>query len=101
MGGPSRSPGVVEAGRPLKGFLRSLRGTGLGVVIAVDVEHARDCARARNFGIAHREIEIPRLHAGAIRRILAERVAGLDLPRPLDDAERDTIVHAADGQARR
>jgi hypothetical protein len=89
--------GVVEASPPMRGFLRSLRGTGLGVVVAVDVEHPRDRVRARSFGLAHREIEIPRLHAVAMRRILADGLAGLDLPRPLVEVEHDAIVRAALG----
>jgi hypothetical protein len=32
-----------------------------------------------------------------MRRILADGLAGLDLPRPLDEAERDAIVRAAGG----
>ena len=72
---------------------RSLRGVGLGVVIAVDVERAR----ARAFGLSYREIEVPRLHGAALRRILAEQIAHLDLSRELDEAARLALLHAADG----
>ena len=43
---------LVGAGTALKGFLRSLQGTGLGVVIAADIEHERDHARIRAMKIA-------------------------------------------------
>ncbi len=88
---------VVEAGRPFKGFLKSLRGTGLGVVVAVDVDHARDHARARGFGLAHREIAVHRLHGLTMRRILADQLARRALPHALVEGDAAGLVNASEG----
>jgi hypothetical protein len=70
-----RRPGVLlldHLGRPstaLKGFLRSLQGTGLGVLAAVDVENATDHRRVRGWHIAYREIEIPPLLRPEIEQV--------------------------------
>lgn len=89
---------VVEASPPLMGFLRASRGSGLGVVLAVDVEHPREQIPARRSGLVDREIAIPRMHGVALRRILAERLTGLALPNELVDADRSALLVASEGR---
>jgi hypothetical protein len=70
-------PGILllddlrEAGTAMRGFLRSLRGTGLGIAIAVDVEHPRDLARARRLGLAYHQRAIPPLRGEPLGALVA------------------------------
>lgn len=86
---------VTAAGTATKGFLKSLRGMGLGVLIAGDVEHPRDHARLREFGLAYREIEVPPLTARHLVQIL-ERLWVGRAPLHADDAA--ALVRAAQGR---
>ncbi|HZS41775.1 MAG TPA: ATP-binding protein [Polyangia bacterium] len=84
---------VVAAGAAVKGFLRSLRGTGLGVVLAGDVEHPRDHARLRALGLAYREIAIPPLDGRYCARLLADGAHAL-----LVEGDRIALVRMAEGR---
>jgi len=86
------------AGTALKGFLRSLEGTGLGVLIAADVEHQRDNARIRAMRLAHRERQVPPLQALHMDRILEARVLHRRLPYPLTEADRSSLLRIAAGR---
>lgn len=99
-----REPGVLlldhltDAGAALKGYLRSLRGSGLGVLMACDVEHARDRARLRALGLAYREIEAPPLHGRVMARLLTDRLASAPVLHPLYADDSAALLAAAAGR---
>jgi predicted ATPase len=87
---------VRSAGTMLKGLLRSFRGTGTGVLLAVDVNDGRDHSRMRGWRLARREIAIPRLHANSIRAIIHSALgSGARHPIVADDLR--AIVQASEG----
>jgi len=88
---------VRGAGTMLKGFLRSLRGTPLGVLLAVDVNGPRDHARMRTLRLARREVDIPRLHASSLRSIVKTALASSPLDHALNEEDLRALVHASDG----
>lgn len=89
---------VVAATSALKGFLRSLDGSGLGVVLAVDVENARDhqAIRARHF--AHIEQELPPLPGRTMKRILEDVLSGASSSRVLGHEDRRRLLAIAHGR---
>jgi hypothetical protein len=60
---------VTNPSPTLKGFFRSIRGTGSGVAFAVDIEDERDRARIRSHRLAVREIVVPPLDGRTMRRL--------------------------------
>ncbi len=74
----------------MRAYLRDLRGTGLGVVMAVDVENTRDHARLRGYRLSSFERAMPK----ASRRALAELLDGI----PLTDKQREHVLDLADGR---
>jgi len=84
-----RNPGVLlldhlsSVGNATKGYLRSLYGTGLGVVIAADVENRKDHERVRAYHLAYHEMEIPPLSAKSMRRLLNKEISQLTMPYDL------------------
>jgi hypothetical protein len=98
------TPGVILldhlqcAGTVLKGLLRSLRGTGHGVIIAADVEGARDHVRLRSMRLTYRERWLPRLSSRHMHQLLASRLVLHPLPHALGDADRNTLLHIATGR---
>lgn len=98
------NPGVLlldhlaSGGTALKGFLRSLRGTGLGVLMAADVEDQRDRDRVRAFGLAYREIEVPLLPERHLRELLEAHLARRSLPYELADPDRGALITMARGR---
>ncbi|MBN1769631.1 MAG: aminopeptidase [Deltaproteobacteria bacterium] len=88
---------VVAAGTALRGYLRSLRGTGLGVVIAFDADTPRDRARLRELRLGHHEIDVPPLGPRALAALLDSGLAGQALPGDLPRAERRRLVAGARG----
>jgi hypothetical protein len=99
-----RKPGILlldhllDVGNAVKGFLRSLRGTGLGVVIAADVEHSRDHARIRTRGLAYRELALPPLHSRHLRRLLDCELRSGRLPYAVPESDRETLIDIARGR---
>jgi hypothetical protein len=99
-----RKPGILlldhllDVGNAVKGYLRSLRGTGLGVVIAADVEQSRDHAHVRALGLAHRELALPPLHGRQLRRLLEREIELQRLPTPVSDSDRDALIQVAQGR---
>ena len=85
---------VGNVGTAARGFLRSLRGTGLGVVFACDVLHPRDHARVRRLRLTHRELVMPSLARAALRRLLDERLVGF----AVEGRTRERLVAAAQGR---
>jgi energy-coupling factor transporter ATP-binding protein EcfA2 len=69
-------PGVLlfddlrRTGTAFKGAIRTVRGTGLGIVFAADVDHPRDHARLRALSLSHHEIELRPLHGNSMRALL-------------------------------
>ena len=88
---------VVAAGTALRGYLRSLRGTGLGVVIAFDADTPRDRARLRELRLGYHEVDVPPLGARALTALLDSGLAGQALPGVLSRAERKRLVAGARG----
>jgi hypothetical protein len=98
------NPGVLlldhlaGGGTALKGFLRSLQGTGLGVLLAADVEDQRDRARARALALAYREVEVPPLSQRHLRLLLDRGLADNHLPHRLADRDRKALLELAAGR---
>lgn len=90
--------GAASPGTALKGYLRSLRGAGLGVVLAVDTDAARDRGHVRAYGLAHREIALPPLHGATMRSVLARRLETVSSHGSLDRDGRAALVRAAEGR---
>lgn len=88
---------VSTAGTAMKGFLRSLRGTGLGVVLAVDAENRRDHAAARALHLTHMEITVPPLAGSTMATVLDALLARHVLPHPLCDDDRRRLLRLAKG----
>lgn len=89
---------LLDVGTAVKGYLRSLRGTGLGVVIAADVEHPRDHARIRTRGLSYREIALPPLPERYMRRLLDRQIKARQLPNPVSEPDRSALVQVAQGR---
>ncbi len=87
-----------DVGSAVKGYLRSLRGLGLGVVIAADVEQPRDLARARARRLGYRELAIPPLHGRWMRRLLDEALAGREAAPTIAGPDRKRLLELAAGR---
>jgi hypothetical protein len=98
-----QAPGLLlldhlgKTGTAFKGALKALRGTGVGVLLAADVEQPRDHDRVRNLRLTHREIELPPLHGSTMRALVKSLVADARLPFPLTDEDIRTLAAATDG----
>lgn len=88
---------VGHVGTAFKSLLRSLRGTGSGVVLAADADNAREHERVRGLHLAHREIELPRLGAASIRALLRKLLATASVAHPPHEDDVERLVHAAEG----
>jgi hypothetical protein len=89
---------LLDVGNAVKGYLRSLRGTGIGVVIAADVEHPRDHARVRARGLSYREIELPPLPVRHMGRLLNQEIKARQIPYPVSEPDRRALVQVARGR---
>jgi hypothetical protein len=76
-------------------YLRSLRGTGLGVIIAADVEHARDRAEVHSLRLAYREMEAPPLGRRVLERFLDAELDKQTPKRGLIPAQRANLLAVA------
>jgi hypothetical protein len=88
---------VLAAGTAMKGYLRSLRGTGLGVLLAKDVENPRDHAATRTLHLTHVEIFVPPLPRPAMAAVLNAHLARQALPHPLHPDDRNQLLQLAKG----
>jgi hypothetical protein len=99
-----RQPGVLlldhllDVGNAVKGYLRLLRGTGLGMVIAADVEHPRDHARVRARGLSYRELTLPPLPERYMRRLLDREIEARQITNPVSESDRRALVRVACGR---
>jgi hypothetical protein len=89
---------VGRLGTAARGFLRSLHGTGLGVIVAADVEHERDHTRVRALRLTHVEIALPPFGERAISELLGEYLATRPLPHRLDPRDRGRLVDVTAGR---
>jgi hypothetical protein len=85
-------------GTAMKGFLRYLRLSGLGILIAAEVEHPRDHARLRDMRLTHCEVEVPPLPAPYLRVLFEDALRRTTLPHPLD--EEALVVHIEKARGR-
>ena len=98
------NPGVLlldhihNPGMQFKGFLSSLRGTGLGVLIAADAEAPRDHARIRSMHLAWREMAVHPLSNRYMYRIFADSLSHKSLLNPLKNSDRAALVKMAHGR---
>ena len=88
---------LVAAGTATRGYLRSLRGTGLGVALAVDVDTPRDRARVRDLRLGHHELDVPPVGSRALASLLDCGLAGRTLPGPVLQPDRRRLVGGARG----
>jgi energy-coupling factor transporter ATP-binding protein EcfA2 len=87
-----------SAGIQFKWYLRSLRGTGFGVLFAADMEFIRDHRRFRSMNLTFREMKVPPLPNLYMRRILDNTLAEKTLPHPLTVADRFALLRVAHGR---
>lgn len=83
-------------GSGVKGFLRSLRGTRLGIVIAADTLGARDHAALRAQCLSSTEIAIPPLGLRHIRTLWRQISASRGISLPPDREE--LVLRLAQGR---
>jgi predicted ATPase len=88
---------VTEVGTAMTGFLRRLRGGIVGVVLAVDVETARERDRLRYRVLGTDNLPMPPLAPYRLRRQLRARCVALGIP-PLAPRAEGRIVRAARGR---
>jgi len=88
---------VTKAGTATRGYLRSLRGTGLGVALAADVENDRDNAAARALNLTHVEITVPPLPGTAMAKILDVCLSRKSTPYFLEPGDRRRVLRLAKG----
>lgn len=89
--------GLREVTLPMRAYLRSLRGTGLGVVLAADTHHPRDRDRLRDYRLTHREIELPRLGSREVRVLLEQALGSCGPPVPAVDRALVGLVRGRPG----
>jgi hypothetical protein len=96
-------PGVLlldhlgRTGTAFKGAIRSVRGTGLGIVFAADVDHLRDHERVRALGLSHHELELRPLHGRSMRALLQAFVRLRRPAFPLTPEHVRSLVAATEG----
>ena len=88
---------VTTATAPMKGFLRSLRGKRLGVVLAADIENRRDHAAVREMHLTHVEIVVPPLARRLMTALLRDLLAGSAIPSVLIDDDRQRLLQFSRG----
>ena len=88
---------VGDTGTMFKATLKALRGTGVGVLLAADVEKPRDHERARGLRLAFHELALLPLGAVAMKRVLARALASVSLPFRLSEEDLRDLVRAAEG----
>jgi len=87
-----------EVGTQFKGYLRAMRGTGLGVLLAADAEVDRDHERLRAMHLSYLEVEVPPLPSRCLHRILDEVLEAAPLPCALTDSDRSALIRMAHGR---
>ena len=88
---------VAEIGTATKGFLRTLRGTGLGVLFAADVENMRDHHAIRSLRLTHLEVWIPPLDSRVMAALLDQLTDESALAHSLQDDDRSALLRSAHG----
>jgi energy-coupling factor transporter ATP-binding protein EcfA2 len=97
-------PGVLlldhlhDVGTQFKGYLRSMRGTGLGVLLAADAEASRDHSQLRGMHLSYHEIKVPPLASHYLHRILAEVWSAGPPPFTLTEADKSALIRMARGR---
>ncbi len=89
---------VHAVGTQVRGFLRSLLGTGLGVLMAADVEGERDHRKYRAMRLAYEEETVPPLPGRYMRCIFRNAVPDDALPFPLTEADLRGLLRCARGR---
>jgi hypothetical protein len=89
--------GLGETGTAFKGLIKSVRGTGLGIVLAADVDQPRDHQRLRTAGLSHYELALRPLHGNSMRALLQALIEQRPLAHPLTPEHMRALVAAAEG----
>lgn len=96
-------PGVLlfdnlgQTGTAFKGVVKSVRGTGLGLLFAADVDQPRDHERLRALGLSHYEIELRPLHGNSMRALLQALFERRTIAGTLTPEQLRALVAATDG----
>ncbi|HEY1693650.1 MAG TPA: ATP-binding protein [Polyangiaceae bacterium] len=96
-------PGVLlldhlgDTGTAFKAALKSVRGTGLGVLLAADADEARDRDRIRALCLSHCEVQLRPLHGNAMRCLLQHLVSSRRLGGTVTPAHLRALVAATEG----
>jgi DNA polymerase III delta prime subunit len=88
---------VARVPAAMKGWLRRLRGGVMGIVLAVDVDSARERARLRALKIGSTAFRMPPAAPGTLSRLLTNSWTRLP-GSPLIAPARRMLVHAARGR---
>jgi hypothetical protein len=88
-------------GTAFKGAIRAMRGTGVGIVLAADVDQPRDHEQLRAMGLSHWEIELRPLHGHSMRALLQALLERRTLAHPLTIGHVRALVAATEGLAGR
>jgi len=89
---------VRGAGSAMKGFLRSLRGTRLGVAFAADAENRTDHESVRRLRLTHRELVVPPLAGRWMTQILRDLLARKAPRHGLLEDDRRSLIRLARGR---
>lgn len=96
-------PGLVlldhlrSTGTAFKGMLRSIGGTGVGVLLVGDADQPRDHQRLRSLHLAYTEIELAPLHRGSMRVLLRGLLVERALPHRLSEDDFCALIADAAG----
>jgi energy-coupling factor transporter ATP-binding protein EcfA2 len=89
---------LARATAPMRSFLRTLRGKGVGVLFAVDVDAARDRDELRSWRLTHHELRMPPWLGTSLRRLLEEHEFDERFTGRLHASAAREIVEAAQGR---
>jgi energy-coupling factor transporter ATP-binding protein EcfA2 len=89
--------GLGETGTAFKGVIKSVRGTGVGIVLAADVDQPRDHQRLRTVGLSHYELALRPLHGNSMRALLQALIEQRTLAYTVTPEHVRALVAAAEG----
>jgi replication-associated recombination protein RarA len=99
-----RDPGVLLLdhvefrGTAVKGFVRSIQGSGLGILLAADVDHPRDRERMRSLRLTHREYELEPLTRVQSLKVLRAALTESAPAHPVSEGITEELLRIANGR---